>query len=76
MALGALLGAIVGFVIAQASAPPVGVDTGPVIPFITVVGGVVGVTVGAVVAVLLDAALTRRAKRVTATRTRHHDDEQ
>lgn len=68
-AVGALVGAVVGWLIASAMPPAVdenglAVDTTPVIGLMIVAGFVLGGALGALVAVIIDRSLS---KRVTAT---------
>lgn len=77
MALGALVGLLAGWLIAQlgGSGPWLGTgqwtDTTLVVPFVMLIGAIVGIVLGAVVAIVLDRIVGRRTRQATAERTRH-----
>ncbi|WP_092666125.1 YtxH domain-containing protein [Agrococcus carbonis] len=71
MALGAALGAVVAWIVAWVMPPAVNaagerVDTSPIIGLSIVVGFVLGGALGAVVALLIDRSLAKRAGTATA----------
>ncbi|QCR18350.1 GlsB/YeaQ/YmgE family stress response membrane protein [Agrococcus sp. SGAir0287] len=81
MVLGAIVGAVGGWLFSRlgSSGPWLGagptIDTSAVVPFLVVVGIVVGIVLGAVVAILLERIVGRRRRTLTAERTRHHRDD-
>lgn len=78
MVLGAIVGAIGGWLWSRlgSSGPWLGsgpvIDTSAVVPFLVGVGAVGGIVLGAVVAIVLDRLVGRRRRTITAERTRHH----
>ncbi|GAA1797449.1 potassium transporter Trk [Agromyces neolithicus] len=77
--LGAVLGAIVALILTftfdgQPASPELGLqfDKGQVFGFLLLLCGVVGAAVGAIVALLIDRASTRRAKSVVAEHSSTH----
>ncbi|GAA2170953.1 hypothetical protein GCM10009846_03130 [Agrococcus versicolor] len=78
MVLGGILGAIAGWLWSRLgssgpwlNAGPV-IDTSSIVPFLVGVGALVGIVLGAVLAIVLDRLVGRRRRTVTAERTRHH----
>lgn len=78
MLLGAIVGAIGGWLWSRlgSSGPWLGsgpvIDTSAVVPFLVAVGAVAGVVLGAILAIVLDRVVGRRRRTLTAERTRHH----
>ncbi|MGM1030368.1 MAG: hypothetical protein ACQEWM_10975 [Actinomycetota bacterium] len=73
MAIGALLGIVAAYILSAVSAPGVDaagqpVDTTPVIGLMLVIGFVVGGTLGGIVAIIVDRALSKGARTVLAER--------
>lgn len=76
MGLGALLGAVAGWIFAASMPPALNeagerVDTTPVIGLMLVVGFVAGGAIGAIVAIVIDRALAKRATPMTAEHVAH-----
>ncbi|SDH69207.1 GlsB/YeaQ/YmgE family stress response membrane protein [Agrococcus jejuensis] len=78
MVLGAIVGAIGGWLWSRlgSSGPWLGagpvIDTSAIVPFLVAVGALAGIVLGAVVAIVLDRLVGRRRRTLTAERTRHH----
>lgn len=78
MVLGAIVGAIGGWLWSRlgSSGPWLGsgpvIDTSAVVPFLVGVGAVGGIVLGAVVAIVLERLVGRRRRTITAERTRRH----
>lgn len=78
MVLGAIVGAVGGWLWSRlgSSGPWLGagpvIDTSAIVPFLVAVGALAGIVLGAVVAIVLDRLVGRRRRTLMAERTRHH----
>ena len=70
LALGALVGVVGGGVATVVAGFQPGEAVGPTLGYVSLVGGVVGMVLGALVALVLDRRASRRARRFEAERRR------
>lgn len=69
LSLGTMAGVVLALVAAQAGQPPSGFSDASIWGFFALFGGALGLSAGAVVALILDRLLSRRARTVRAERS-------